>query len=444
MTSDRSLRLKIKRSAFTLVELLVVIAIIGLMSSAALVYLKDTADVKALSYTNKASDLMKSAIASMDSEEYFVGFVNDFGTMPPNVYFLLGTQDDNKSFNFVGEKDNITKRAILIKNRFDKMYEQNATSLVLPAPFMNKSASSIFYDDLNSNGSLDVNDELKGVVYAGFEGKYIMDVNDGWGMPMRLRNDFNISGTKDMFLTLLSSGSDRAFEGESLARSEFDLSKDVKSIESLYADDLNVSYKKSDFLVRSLEIDIKLSTQASSADAVALIFYSPMLYYVEDSESKECFEHNTTHAKCASDYKKYIAYYAFEGGFDKDIADKNVSWHVGLMKQQLFIDNNSSKLFINKSAIADNDFSAYKFKDSSDTSLSDSAFFDAIVIRDANGTKRDWDFTSEPKDMQNPFYMFAGAKTVSVWYRDGSWKRDDTLSIDFKPNRRQKIVIECK
>jgi len=402
--------------AFTLIELLVTIAIIGLISSVALVALKDTAEVKALSLTKEVMQSIKVAIADTDSDGYFTGFVNDFGTMPPNVYFLIGTQDDNKSFNFVDGS--------LAKYKFSDMTVQDDTKF--PAPFMEE--------------QFELKNQINKVIYVGYHGGYMnkdlknKTFNDGWNTPIILKNDFNVStnNNDENFLTLVSYGSDRATQGKSLVRAEYDLSQDDGSVENFYSDDYNTTYKKNRFVVKSLDIDIDIQEQ--NATKVAIFIYSPMLYYVENSEGEVCTENNETHATCDGIDKRYIAYYPFVDSFDNEVADKNVSWHIGLMKQQLYFDDqNLSGLFINKKGISEILVdTSYNFSASGDSNLSDSIFFGNMSV-DINNTSYT---SSSDKDTNNPFFMYSGIKVISIWNNANGWKEQESFVQTFKPNKR--------
>lgn len=415
--------MKINHSAFTLIELLVVITIIGLISSAALLVLKDTAEVKALLYTKKVMTSVKKGIADIDSDGYMRGFVNDFGTMPPHVCFLIGKQDDNGSFNFVENK--------LAGYRFTDMTNQDSTNF--PAPFMPESS--------------ELNGTIKKVLYVGYHGGYMSDIEnvfkDGWQVDIKMQSDMNISNNNgEDFLTLISAGSDRLFSGvgSSLMREEFDFAQEDGSIEELYADDTNQTYRKNSFLVSSLDIDIDLDVD--DANETAIFIYSSMLYYAKDSENESCVENNTTHALCAgSNDREYIPYYLFADNFDSSIKDKNVSWHVGLMKQELYFnDQNESRLFINQKDILDSseDIYAYDFN-SSDYNITDSIFFGNIYV-DLNNTEY---ISIDEKDGDNPFYIYGGSKIISIWYkkRGGSdnWIQQESFAQDFKPNTKNTI-----
>lgn len=443
------------RTAFTLIELLVVITIIGLISTAALVFVKDTAEVKALAYTKKVMASIKQGVADKDEEGYFTGFVNDFGTMPPHLCFMIGECEE---FRFIG--------GVLEKHRFANMGEQNSTAF--PAPFMHSNAGpGNYYDD-----GLYGTKKIKKVLYAGYHGGYGSEVGDdeeaalkdGWQTVVEAELELNTAASNgdspdgERFLQLTSAGSDRSFTGGTgpLVRPEFDLSLEEGSTEAVYADDYTQSYRDDRFIIESVNIDIAQSEQATGSNAVAIMIYSPMLYYVDGPGGENCEEHNTTHADCDSGYQAYIPYYAHHHDFGLDNfedVDDDLSWHIGLIKQQLYFDEDGhSRLFVNQSGILDDSVSydnrTLDFNRSNaidELELTDSAFFDGFTVRDVNGSDLNWGFDSNPVDDGNPFYMFSGTKVVSVWFRDGStWEEDDTFLIDFKPGRRQKITIECR
>lgn len=422
--------MKISRSAFTLIEILVVITIIGLISTAALVFLKDTTEVKALSYTKKVMDSIKIGVADSSSNR-LVGFVNDFGAMPPQAHFLLGIQkENNSSFNFVGDR--------LVKYRFSSMSKQDGS--IFPAPYMGDCSAG---DDKCKDS---LTEEVNRVLFVGFHGGYMSKIGDkkqeslydGWNTPIALRNDLNISTNSSIaksFFMLKSAGSDRSFDGvNNLVREEFDLAQDGNSLEDFYADDYNQTYRKGSFIVRSLDIDIGLDID--DANETAILVYSPMLYYVKGSENETCAELNTTHASCDSGSKEYMPYYPFDrtnAGLDAGIEDKNVSWHIGLMKQELYFnDNNESRLSINQGGIGG--FNSYDFN-SSNHNISDSIFFGNISV-DINNTS----YSSADVDIDNPFYMLAGTKIISIWSNNGSgWRKQESYAYDFRPNAREII-----
>ena len=383
------------RRAFTLIELLVVVAIIGLISSAALVFVRETADVKALAYTKRVMASVKAGIAETDEDGYFTGFVNDYGTLPPHPAFLTGTDADG-NFTYVGGR--------AAHHRFASMTEQDGTAF--PAPFMDQNPSTgVFRDTLGG-----ADETVSSVLYAGYRGGYLADgeaaLNDGWNTPIRLQSDLNISSDHAdspggaNLLRLRSAGADRRFDDGDLplVRKAFDLSQEEGSIEGLYADDYNLTYDKRRFAVHSLTLDLTLSREAGGSDVneTALLIYAPMLYYAEGADNTVCTEHNTTHAECASAYRAYRPFAVHDDAYAGDLADRNLSWHVGLIKYQLyFADDNNSRLFINRGGIlaADGTGEAYDFNQSNaaaDLNLTASAFFDDVKIRyaDANGTVR--------------------------------------------------------
>lgn len=257
-------------------------------------------------------------------------------------------------------------------------------------------------------------------------------MKDGWGEYLKIRNDFNISEeNRASFLTLLSSGADKKEESElSLVKKEFDLTKENASLQEIYSEDINQTYEKSRFIIQSLDIDLTLKEEANESGAVAILIYSPMLYYLEGAG---CSELNTTHGECEGVEKAYKPYLEDIG----DISDK--SFHVGIMKIELYFNQEGeSRLFINKEGILESE-EAYDFE-SGEYNLTATRFFNAFSAKTDEGWVSDWAFESAPKDDQNPFYFFGGTKAVSVWFKDSEgWKENGSFVTDFKPGRRYKV-----
>lgn len=383
------------KKAFALIELLVVLTIMGLVSTAALVVLKDTGEVKALQYTKKIMKAIKDGIAEKEEGRVFTGFMNDFGTMPPNTHFLLNIESNATFIN--GELGKY--RIVNLKNR-----SINDNNISMP-----------FLDDKNAtdynDSKLDLNvSEFKrfktSVMYIGHHGGYIGEgidgdksraIKDGWGKAIRLENDFNISETHsngDIFLMLNSAGTDGKFKNEpKYLKDEFDAFKeDRKNIEAVYAEDYNRTYRKEYFVPRNM--NITLDFDRDDINATKVIIYSPMLYFAEDSSNKTCSENNTTHANCTGGVSgKYIPY---DFRVDTSSLDNNMSWHVGVVKYEFYYDYNHTDKSLNEGTLSiNNELTAYTSLNS-DIDFTSEFYITAgekqVVILDGNGTDN-WHFS---------------------------------------------------
>ena len=439
------------RGGFTLVELLVVVTIIGLIASGALVYVRQSAEVHALSYTKKVMERVRQGIADVDDDGVMSGFVNDFGTMPPFAGFLTG-DIENASYKMVGDK--------MAPQRFVKMFEQNGTDF--PAPFMRFCSAAGCEDNISK-----ISKKVRGALYVGYHGGYVGartdadaladTLNDGWNRPLRITSDLNTSADKNdgrEFLTLISGGSDREFDTNttSLLRAEFDLSREEGSREFVYADDINFTYFARKFIVESLDIEVVVSDGANEA---AIVLYSPMLYYVENSSGKSCeaYDANTTHAKCDGTPYRYIPFEIHDPDFDQHTPETGLYWHIGLIKHQLFVnDNNESRLYVNRAWINDahGDKNVYAFDfnrtDPDDNlDLNHSVFFNSLHVTGVSGAPLfELIPSADPVDNANPFYLFAGTKVVAVFSKSGAddWSLEATEVVDFTPGRRFKLTIK--
>lgn len=420
------MRVNKTKQAFTLIELLVVITIIGIVSTAALVVLKDTGEVKALQYTKKVMKTMKDGIAEKEEDGSFTGFVNDMGTLPHNAHFLINVPHDA---HFMGGNNRLEQYRII------NLYKYHASDYdgdVIPMPFMDTPITAEDFNDSNINGSINAS-----ALFTGYQGGYIGEcvdgadenrsIKDGWSKEIVLSIDTNTSmhDTKP-FLILKSGGSDQAISGsgeEEYLKPEFDEFHNSDSIKALYADDYNQSYQDRDFVVTGIEIEMgDLNTTEKTID---IIIYSPMLYYVEDSSSySQCEEHNTTHAYCDSAYyKTYMPYLEHNSSLDLT----NYSWHVGVIKYDMRFENLDGSLHINNDR---HNFSGF------DGNLSKTSFFNSATFEDGpipNGSGDDDAY---------PFYMMAGEKKIVI-VKDGSSIK--SYSCLFFPGR--KVILkenECE
>jgi len=314
------------KKAFTLIELLTVIAIIGLIATAALVVLKENAEIKAKQYTKKVMQSFKSGIVEVEQGRYVTGFVNDFGTIPPYESFLLNRPENGY---FIDDSEDRVLEKKLQKYRFLSVVEQNSTQFA--APFMS---------ECNQDGCKDpkVNQSLQlSPIDSGFLGGYLKDdfvseknisLRDGWGNALVYESQMN---QDDSFVTIISYGSDGINNTVvSLLKDEFNEFSSSDSLKGFYADDIVSIYQKRAFKPRNIIFDIALDGQSK------VLIYSPMLYYIEGSSgSALCKEKDATKAECDGverTYKPYIE------GAEKH---NNLWWHIGLIKYEFGVKDNS-------------------------------------------------------------------------------------------------------
>ena len=384
------------KKAFTLVELLTVVVIIGLIASVALVTLKDTTEVKAKEYTKKVIKAVKYGIAKKEEGRVFTGFMNDFGTMPPNIYFLLGI--DSNETNFVNAK--------LGKYRItsDILYDNNSSDANISMPFLDTdSGTGVDFNDSRLNGLTSLNTPA---MYIGYHGGYIGDgfdddenssIKDGWNKALKFTTELNVSKNDgDDFLTIISAGSDRIFQSSepSLLKPEFDEynTTTADGLKAFYSEDYTLIYKRQDFIPRNIHLDLQLDDNVTKTK---VLIYSPMLYYVDDSSGQSCVENNTTHAFCdgANDlsYIPYMPYVSGPNNNYEDAVDSNLSWQIGVIKYEFAFDYDSSsgglqnngKLYVNNTYLKDIN-SSIDFGIEADNDFYISAGEKQIVILDYN------------------------------------------------------------
>ncbi len=364
------MKTKVMKKAFTLIELMVVMVIIGMVSTAALVVLKDTGEVKALQYTKKVMTAMKNAVSQKEGDRVVTGFLNDFGTMPPNAYFLLNIEHDASFIH----ADNSGK---LGRYRIDRIYKNDEKEHNISMPFLDKyeSADKYYYDGtLKDNlGANPLESVTVSSMYIGHHGGYIGEglgsdkskaIKDGWGKSIDLKCDLNISDQgKERFMILRSGGSDGILGDDtpSPLKDEFNEFNSSGNIKTLYADDYNRSYRSVSFLSRNM--NIQLDGLPADTNEIKVLIYSPMLYYADGSGGETCTEHNTTHAGCDGSFRPYIPYIPHVNGTSstyKTAPDDNVSWHAGIVKYAFHYSydgsgqkvNNDGNLSINNADIA--------------------------------------------------------------------------------------------
>jgi len=321
------------KKAFTLIELLTVIAIIGLVATAALVVLKDNAEIKAKQYTKRVMQSFKSGIIEVEQGRYVTGFVNDFGTIPPYGSFLLNRPENGY---FIDDSEDAVLEKKLQKYRFLSVVEQNSTKFA--APFMSECTEDGCKDP-KVNQSLQLSP-----IDSGFLGGYLKDdfvseksisLRDGWGNELVYENQIN---QDDSFVTIISYGSDGIDNiAVSLLKDEFNEFSSSDSLKGFYADDIISSYQKRAFKPRNITFDIALDGQSK------VLIYSPMLYYVEGSSgSAFCKEKDATQAECDGEDRVYKPY--IEGAKKHN----NLWWHIGLIKYEFGVkDNGVEYLHIN-------------------------------------------------------------------------------------------------
>ncbi|HHO42194.1 MAG TPA: type II secretion system protein [Epsilonproteobacteria bacterium] len=325
------------KNAFTLVELLTVIIIMGLIATAALVMLRDTGELKAKQYTTKIMKNIKDAIALQEGE-YFSGFMNDFGTMPPNIYFLINQENGANFVAPFGEADTDRLGRFKIK-RFDIYDKNDYGGRIIPMPFMKK---ELFTQERYEDEQAFIKDRNISFLHVGFHGGYLGDgvegmdreksIKDGWNMPIQLITELNVTAAyqNDAYLKIKSFGSDRVDdddESQKIIKDEFDEYKNNHSIKSAFKDDIVMTYGYSLFLPREIKSDVNSTREYA--------IYSPMLYYVEGSSNLLCTEHNTTHAQCPKDSGNYKRYKAYTFDTNSMLLDNNISWHVGVIKYEI-------------------------------------------------------------------------------------------------------------
>ncbi|HEO98175.1 MAG: type II secretion system protein [Campylobacterales bacterium] len=403
------MRVNKTKQAFTLIELLVVITIIGIVSTAALVVLKDTGEVKALQYTKQVMKAMKNGIAEKEEGRIFTGFLNDFGTMPPNAHFLLNIEN-NATFIERIDAPGIHK---LGKYRITAVVSHKINDYNISMPFLDEADATDYIDSRLESDVIEPSKLKISAMYIGHHGGYIGEgadsddersVKDGWSKVIRTHSELNISiENGESFLRLESAGSDGRFKDSSISylKEEFDEFREGEgSIEALYAEDYNLTYRKEQFIPRNMRIDLDLGTDVNETKA---IIYSPMLYYAEGSSGETCSEHNTTHANCTGGASgKYIPY---DFRVDHSTIGNNLSWHVGVIKYEFHCDYpiDNCELYIN------NHKTTYSY------------------------SSGDIDFTSE-------FYISAGEKQVVVLEHNATgWYVGDSFSKVFMPDETVEI-----
>jgi prepilin-type N-terminal cleavage/methylation domain-containing protein len=414
------------KKAFTLVELLTVVLIIGMIASVALITVRDTGEVRAKEYTKKVIRAVKNGIAKKEDGRVFTGFLNDFGTMPPNIHFLLG--NDSNETNFVGLA-NGEKKLGKFRITSDILFDNNSSDTNISMPFLNRGTTPNFYDSRLDNDNISKDSFNISAMYIGFHGGYIGEgidndksssIKDGWNKVLDLSAELNISiDGGENFLVIYSAGSDGIFQssGEvSLLKPEFDEynSTNSDSIKALYSEDYTLTYRKEVFIPRNMQINLELTR--SGVDETKILIYSPMLYYADNSVGLVCREGNTTHAFCPDNAtaRKYVPYLPYVNSTTNDYEnaiDSNLSWQIGIIKYEFHFDyNNSTNKVSNGELYINNE-----------------------LYPPTNHYNGDIDFTTD-------FYISSGEKQIVIFDNNGSgWEFVNSYSEIFMPDETIKI-----
>ncbi|MBN2722354.1 MAG: type II secretion system protein [Campylobacterales bacterium] len=427
------------RKAFTLIELLIVIAIIGMLSTLVLSGLKDAGNIQAKQLTVKTMQNIKDGIIAQESSGDLSGFLNDFGTLPPNLHFMLDRENANYFINTGASGEAKT----LGKYRIADLYSV-ANTFKVPMPFLtdNTTVSGKYIDPAEG---MSVIDGKHGALYVGFHDSYLAassnlnkTLKDGWNTPIEAVYELNIADTTPPtpYVKLISYGSDKQTSAAiPHLKPEFnEFATDTKSVKALYADDIGVEYAKNNFMPRSLSIDLVLENSADIT-AVRVIIYSPMLYYVPNTTSN-CIEKNTINADCGGTDIAYKPFLTYASGFSlSDAMQSTTGWHAGAVKYAFDIDLATAA---NDTLTINN--TAYDFHDSAEgTQLGITTFIKDIRISTNTQTVVTHDRNTD--DAANPFYITAGEKQVVIMQKKaGAWELLDSRSMMFLPN--QNVIIQ--
>jgi hypothetical protein len=319
------------------------------------------------------------------------------------------------------EKNATFTNGELGKYRIVDLFENNESDYNISMPFLDTRVDG--GEDYNDSNLVDITrEDYKKVsaMYIGYHGGYIGEgvdsdgersIKDGWSKVVRLNTELNISiEDGESYLRLESAGSDGRFkdDGESYLKEEFDEFREGEgSIEALYAEDYNLTYRKEQFIPRNMRIDLDLQAEVNETK---VIIYSPMLYFVEGSSNVRCEELNTTHAICAGSVpRKYIPY---DSRVDSSMFGNNLSWQVGVIKYEFHCDYpiNYCELDINNKTThsypsGDIDFT---------TDFYISAGEKQVVILGENNSTGEWKFIDSCSK------TFMPGETVKIEYKDGA------------------------
>ena len=411
------------RRAFTLLELIIVVAIIGLVAGVGSVFVREYGQQRNAGLTQQKIEAVKTGLLRVEKDEpvwYAGGFVADCGTFPPELSALLNENGSNVTLIHADES-NVTRSGLLTKGLLLRDVKEIGGRL-MPAPFLEDNGTDLpTLDDTARIG-----------LYGGYAGPYAESLGDGWGRAMEFNGSAAFAYGEGAIVSIVSAGADRRFasESDSPVKAEFDEFLDTETEKAAYADDIAEPLPQRAFRPESLEFDLSLEGNASDCNRTAVIVYTPMLYYIEETnctfDATGTLTTNRYQEATCNGTAKPWQIFSPEGGAPSGSA----TYAVGVAKYVFTMEANSTTgLYINEQGI----------DTGSPSDLNETAF-----VRDFRVTFNDggpWSFASS-SDSNRSFYLFGGQKSVVLLKYDGSWKHVDSFPWVFKPGRREMIRYE--
>jgi prepilin-type N-terminal cleavage/methylation domain-containing protein len=408
------------RRGFTLLELIIVVAIIGLIAGVGSVFVREYGQQRNAGLTQQKVQAIKTGLLAVEKDEpvwYTGGFVSDCGTFPPELSTLL---NENGSATLIHADENNATQSGLLTNGLLLRNINDISGLLLPAPF------------LEDNGTDSLPSDARIGLYGGYAGPYADGLlDDGWGRAMEFNGSIVFAYDEGAMVSVVSAGSDGRFAGEgaSPVKAEFDEFLDTETEKAAYATDIAEPLRQRAFRPESLELELSLDGNVSDYNRTAVIVYSPMLYYIEDTDCT--FDASGT---TGDRYKKAICngtpkewkIFSPEGSAPAGTA----TYAIGVAKYVFTMDDSNASLYVNEQGVVG----------SSPTELNATAFVrDFRVNFEKEGS---WGFAASSDDNVS-FYLFGGQKSVVVLMEKKTtpsfWEFVDSFPWIFKPGRREVI-----
>jgi prepilin-type N-terminal cleavage/methylation domain-containing protein len=404
------------RRAFTLLELIVVVAIIAGIAGVGSVFVREYGEQRNATLTDRKAAAVVEGLMRTENDGsvwYAEGFIADIGTFPPELSALHNEAGENMKLIHADEsnvtKDGLLSRRVLIRRAHE------LGGLLLPAPFLEDNGT-----DADCNGC-----DYPVALYGGYAGPYGPEtLDDGWGHAMEFNGTVAFAYDVEAPLTgLRSAGADRRFadEGVSPVKEEFDEFADAATEKAAYGEDRVKPLPQRRFRPESLAFDIAFADgNASDTNQTDIVIYTPMLYFVEDT--------NCTFDDVGTTANRFK--WINCGGVDREwqrfapdgnATSADATYALGVAKYRFTIGQGDMNLSVNNVAVPDFDASA--FMRASRVTFDTGSAWNIIPAADTNTS----------------FYLFGGAKSVVI-FRDGTF--EERFTWIFKPGRNEKLRYE--
>ena len=405
------------RRAFTLLELIIVVGIIGLIAGVGSVFVREYGEQRNAGLTRQKVEAIERGLLAVEKDEpvwYASGFVSDMGSFPPELTALLNQNSSNVTLIHADE-NNVTRSGLLTKRLL--MPDNNSTGgVLLPAPFLNDEGH-----DENLTKTVKIG------IYGGYAGPYAeASLKDGWNRAMEFNGSIAFPYSDGAIVSVVSAGADRRFtyEAASPIKEEFDESADTETEKAAYAGDISEPLPQRAFRPESLEFDLSLEGNSSIYEKAAVIVYTPMLYYIEDTNCSFDADGSTgdryRKAECNGGIKEWKTFSP-----DQALPSFPATYAVGVAKYHFTLGKSDMNLSINNTGIP---------------SFDESAFMRSSRVAFETGIP--WSIVPDDDD-NTSFYLFGGQKSVVVLKEKKTtpptWEVEENFPWVFKPGRNEVI-----